>query len=156
MESSKLHCKTSSPNCLGCHGNPRLPRQHQVLPAPWNRALRSRWWVLRHRLHHRFTDTDSDPYSANKGLFYSHVGWIFVKEEYPKLKLIDKRDLDNDPVVSFQHRYFIPLAVVGGLVLPAATGQVWFGSWIEGLVWGGIIARIGIWHCTYLPPIPRI
>jgi len=107
-----------------------------------------RWWVLRHRLHHRFTDTESDPYSANKGLFYSHVGWIFVKEEYPKLKLIDKHDLDNDSVVRFQHCYFVPLAVVGGLVLPAVIGQFWFGSWIEGLLWGGIIARIAIWHCT--------
>jgi len=113
--------------------------------------ISGRWWVLRHRLHHRFTDTESDPYSANKGLFYSHVGWIFVKEDYPKLRLVDKRDLDNDPVVRFQHCYFVPLAVFGGLVLPALVGQFWFGSWIEGLLWGGIIARIAIWHCTCFP-----
>ena len=110
-----------------------------------------RWWVLRHRLHHRFTDTESDPYSAVKGLFYSHVGWIFVKEEYPALKLVDKSDLDGDLVVRFQHRWFVILASMGGLLLPAIMGHFWFGSWKLGIIWGGIIARIAIWHCTYLP-----
>jgi len=109
------------------------------------------WWVLRHRLHHRFTDTESDPYSAKKGLFYSHVGWIFVKEHYPKLALVDKSDLDNDPVVRFQHKWFVTLALTGGILVPALVGKVWIGSWIEGVIWGGIIARIAIWHCTYLP-----
>jgi stearoyl-CoA desaturase (Delta-9 desaturase) len=71
------------------------------------------------------------------------------------LKLVDKRDLDEDPVVRFQHHYFVPLAVVSGLVLPAVMGQLWCGSWIDGLLWGGIIARIGIWHCTYPPDLSR-
>ena len=26
----------------------------------------ARWWVLKHRLHHRFTDTEQDPYDATK------------------------------------------------------------------------------------------
>jgi hypothetical protein len=30
---------------------------------------------------------------------------------------------------------------------------LWCGSWTEGLLWGGIIARIGIWHCTYPPDL---
>jgi stearoyl-CoA desaturase (Delta-9 desaturase) len=111
-----------------------------------------RWWVLRHRLHHRFTDTESDPYSADKGLFYSHVGWIFVKVEYPALKFVDKSDLDHDPVVRFQHRWFVVLAVFGGLLLPALVGQLWIGNWREGFIWGGIISRIAIWHCTYPYP----
>ena len=110
-----------------------------------------RWWVLRHRLHHRFTDTDSDPYDATKGLWFSHVGWIFVKTEYPKLRIIDKRDLDNDVVVSLQHRYFIPLATLGGFILPAAIGKIWLNDWIQGLLWGGIYARIAIWHSTSGP-----
>jgi stearoyl-CoA desaturase (delta-9 desaturase) len=108
------------------------------------------WWVLRHRLHHCFTDTESDPYSADKGLFYSHVGWIFVKERYAALKLVDKRDLDQDPVVRFQHQWFVPLALLGGLLLPALVGHYWIGNWKEGIIWGGFVARIAIWHCTYI------
>jgi len=115
------------------------------------RFLTARWWALRHRLHHRYTDTESDPYSADRGLFYSHVGWIFVKQEYPKLRLVDKSDLDRDPVVRFQHRFFVPLALAGGLLLPALIGHLWIGSWAEGYLWGGVVARLLIWHCTYVP-----
>ena len=31
-----------------------------------------RWWARDHRAHHRYTDTDKDPYSVRKGLLYSH------------------------------------------------------------------------------------
>lgn len=105
--------------------------------------------MLRHRLHHRYTDTDSDPYSASKGLLWSHMGWIFVQARYPALKLVDKSDLDRDPVVRFQHRWFIPLALFGGLIIPALLGKYWIGDWKEGILWGGFVARLAIWHCTY-------
>ena len=60
-----------------------------------------RWWVQRHRLHHRFTDTDDDPYNATRGFYFSHIGWIFEKPFYRKLKDIDMRDLDKDAGKSF-------------------------------------------------------
>src|SRR5271154_5212669 len=145
MESSKFHSKAPFTNNTSSNGNTWISRKHKV----WSFILStySRWWVLRHRLHHRFTDTDSDPYSADKGLFYSHVGWIFVKEKYPALKLVDRSDLDRDPVVRFQHRWFVPMALSGGLLLPVLIGKYWIGSWKEGILWGGFVARIGIWHC---------
>ncbi|KAL8714721.1 MAG: hypothetical protein Q9225_006504 [Loekoesia sp. 1 TL-2023] len=31
-----------------------------------------RWWARDHRAHHRYTDTDKDPYSVRKGLLYSY------------------------------------------------------------------------------------
>lgn len=33
-----------------------------------------KWWVLRHRLHHRYTDTEHDPYNSQRGFYYSHMG----------------------------------------------------------------------------------
>lgn len=81
------------------------------------------------------------------------MGWIFFKEEYPLLQLVDKSDLDADSVVRFQHKYFILLAVVVGLVLPTIVGQILLGSWSQGLLWGGIIARLCIWHATYIHPL---
>jgi stearoyl-CoA desaturase (Delta-9 desaturase) len=148
MESSKFYCQISPANSISRYGYAWISREYKVKTA--QSYINSRWWVLRHRLHHRFTDTESDPYSAEKGLFYSHVGWIFVKEQYPALKLVDKSDLDSDPVVRFQHRWFVPLALCGGLFLPAFIGKFWIGNWEEGLIWGGVIARIAIWHCTYV------
>lgn len=76
------------------------------------------------------------------------MGWIFIKEEYPLLKFVNKSDLDDEFVVRFQHKYFIPLALSAGLVLPAIFGHVWLGSWLQGLLWGGVIARALIWHST--------
>jgi len=108
-----------------------------------------KWWVLRHRLHHRYTDTDSDPYSAHRGLFFSHVGWIFLKSHYPKMENVDQSDLNADPVVRFQHKYFIPMALSYVLILQPLIGYLWFGDAVSGLLWGGIIGRVAIWHCTF-------
>ncbi|KAI0283721.1 hypothetical protein BGY98DRAFT_1105800 [Russula aff. rugulosa BPL654] len=109
-----------------------------------------KWWCLRHRLHHRFTDDEeNDPYCATRGLLFSHVGWIFFKPKYPKLHLIERNDLEDDPVVRWQHRYFGPIAVVSGIVLPTMLGAA-FGNAIAGFIYPGLVARILIWHCTFL------
>lgn len=112
-----------------------------------------RWWVLRHRLHHRFTDTEDDPYSAKKGLLFSHMGWIFRKPKYEKLKLVDRSDLDRDRVVNFQHKYYIPISVVIGFALPHFLSAYIFkcnthSTW-DGLIWGGFVSRLVIWHLTF-------
>lgn len=107
-----------------------------------------KWWVLRHRLHHRFTDTDSDPYNAKEGLFHSHVGWIFRKPNYPRMGLIDKKDLDIDPVVRFQHKHYVPLTLFLGIVLPTLIGAS-YGDTMGGFIWGGIVSTVFIWHFTF-------
>ncbi|TIA82543.1 hypothetical protein E3P89_00885 [Wallemia ichthyophaga] len=109
-----------------------------------------KWWVVRHRLHHRFTDDPvHDPYSAQLGLFWSHCGWIYYKRAYPRMKMIDKGDLESDPVVRFQHRHYIPIALTAGLLLPAVAARQW-GDALGGFVWGGLVARLLIWHCTFM------
>ena len=46
----------------------------------------------------RYTDDPAhDPYAATNGLFYSHMGWIFYKPTYEKMKLIEQDDLNRDP-----------------------------------------------------------
>jgi stearoyl-CoA desaturase (Delta-9 desaturase) len=39
-----------------------------------------RWWAYNHRAHHRYVDTELDPYNARKGLIHSHIGWLILKE----------------------------------------------------------------------------
>ncbi|WWC64975.1 uncharacterized protein I303_107589 [Kwoniella dejecticola CBS 10117] len=108
------------------------------------------WWVLRHRLHHRFTDSDAhDPYSASKGLWFSHCGWIFRKRNYSRMSLIERSDLLEDPVVQFQHKNFVPMAFFLGWVVPTMIAGFGWNDWIGGLVWGGTIARLLIWHTTF-------
>lgn len=72
-----------------------------------------KWWCLRHRLHHRFTDDPvHDPYAATRGLFYSHMGWIFFKPTYERMGLVERDDLEKDPVVVLQHKYYGPLSII--------------------------------------------
>ncbi|CAG8492503.1 6124_t:CDS:2 [Funneliformis mosseae] len=107
-----------------------------------------KWWVLRHRIHHRWTDTKDDPYSAAEGFWFSHMGWIFKKPHYPKMKLIDASDLNADPVVRFQHKHYVPLALVSGFALPTLIGALW-GDALGGFLYGGILSRVVIWHSTF-------
>lgn len=109
-----------------------------------------KWWVLRHRLHHRFTDdVEHDPYAASRGLLFSHMGWIFWKPKYERLAIIEKGDLERDPVVRIQHRYYVPIAIFFGLVCPTLIAMAW-GDAMGGYIWGGVIARLLIWHCTFM------
>ena len=39
-------------------------------------------WAANHRSHHQFVDdNDRDPYSAGRGLWFSHIGWMLRR--YP-------------------------------------------------------------------------
>ncbi|KDQ63229.1 hypothetical protein JAAARDRAFT_53456 [Jaapia argillacea MUCL 33604] len=109
-----------------------------------------KWWCLRHRLHHRFTDDPQhDPYAATRGLLFSHMGWIFYKPSYSRMELVDREDLDSDPVVRLQHKYFVPLAVVFGFGLPILAGSFWNDA-LGAFIWAGLVSRLLIWHCTFL------
>ncbi|KAI0756344.1 hypothetical protein C8Q80DRAFT_24607 [Daedaleopsis nitida] len=109
-----------------------------------------KWWCLRHRLHHRFTDDPRhDPYAATKGFFWSHMGWIFFKSQYERLKTIESDDLDCDIVVRMQHKYYIPMALTMGFVFPSVIGLAWKDP-VGSYIYGGLVSRLLIWHCTFL------
>ncbi|KAI0094421.1 fatty acid desaturase-domain-containing protein [Irpex rosettiformis] len=108
-----------------------------------------RWWTLRHRLHHRYTDDPVyDPYAATRGLLWSHMGWIFFKPTYEKMSLVEKDDLDRDSIVCWQHRNYILLALTTGFALPTFMGWLW-GDAAGAFIWGGLVVRVAVWHCTF-------
>ncbi|KAF8131560.1 hypothetical protein EV363DRAFT_1330374 [Boletus edulis] len=109
-----------------------------------------KWWCLRHRLHHRFTDDlVHDPYAATRGLFYSHMGWIFFKPRYERINTVDQEDLDSDFLVRFQHKYYVPIALILSFVVPVLLGYSW-GDPVGAFIYGGLLTRIAIWHATFL------
>ncbi|KIP11139.1 hypothetical protein PHLGIDRAFT_100083 [Phlebiopsis gigantea 11061_1 CR5-6] len=97
-----------------------------------------KWWVLRHRLHHVRSPANHQWYAATRGLVWSHIGWIFYKQHYARLYLIEKEDLEDDPVVRFQHEHYIPLAVLTSFVVPALIGNLW-GDALGAFIWGGLV-----------------
>lgn len=48
-------------------------------------------------------------------------------------------------VVRFQHKYYVPIALFSGLVLPYLIGKYGWDDGLGGLVWGGAVARLLIW-----------
>lgn len=110
----------------------------------------ARKWVIDHRLHHRYVDQDKDPYSINKGFWYAHFFWMCLKEEWRDSNLSKPyvRDLDKDPLIVFQDRHYIPIAILSCFVMPALVGWA-FGSWVGGLLFGGLIRMVVVHHFTF-------
>ncbi|KAJ3620318.1 hypothetical protein MTP99_004279 [Tenebrio molitor] len=81
-------------------------------------------WCRDHRVHHKYSDTDSDPHNASRGFFYSHMGWLMCKKQEvvtSKGKKLDLSDLEADPVVMFQRKYYWYLAPVIAFLMPATV-----------------------------------
>jgi stearoyl-CoA desaturase (delta-9 desaturase) len=102
-------------------------------------------WGSQHRTHHRYVDdVDQDPYSAKRGFWFSHMGWIL--RDYPSGRndFTNAKDLERDPIVMFQHRYYLLLTLAMNIGLPVALG------WAAGDVWGvfllGGLLRLVINH----------
>ncbi|QRV77323.1 stearoyl-CoA desaturase (delta-9 desaturase) [Ceratobasidium sp. AG-Ba] len=62
---------------------------------------------------------------------------------------IEKHDLEADPVARFQHKFYIPIAVLFGLVAPSLVANLWDDA-IGGFLYAGVITRIFVWHCTFM------
>ena len=65
-------------------------------------------WATDHRVHHKYVDTDADPHSSRRGLFFSHVGWLFLEREpefVEKYNKMDFSDLHADKALMFQKKY---------------------------------------------------
>ena len=100
------------------------------------------WWAGKHRLHHKYSDTDQDLHSPVKhGFWYSHVLWIFAKpgrtadyslikdfQKYPELVWLEKRER-------------LPPFVLGVLVWAVA-------GW-SGLFVGFFLSTVLLFHGTF-------
>jgi stearoyl-CoA desaturase (delta-9 desaturase) len=106
-------------------------------------------WCSGHRTHHlHVDDVDLDPYSAKRGFWFSHIGWML--REYPSGRpdFTNIPDLRRDPMLAFQHRFYIPLVLVTNIGFPLAAG------WLVGDVWGtfilaGVLRLVVQHHVTF-------
>ncbi|PWW71604.1 hypothetical protein C7212DRAFT_338899 [Tuber magnatum] len=108
-----------------------------------------RWWSRDHRAHHRFTDTDKDPYSVRKGLLYSHMGWMILKQNPKRIGRTDISDLNEDPVVVWQHKNYLAVVIFMGLVFPSLVAGLGWGDWVGGFVYAGILRIFFVQQATF-------
>ncbi|KAI2610270.1 delta-9 fatty acid desaturase [Hypoxylon fragiforme] len=108
-----------------------------------------RWWSKGHRSHHRYTDTEKDPYSVNKGLLYSHMGWLVLKQDHRRIGRSDVTDLDADPVVVWQHTNYLKSVITMSLIFPTVVCGLGWGDWAGGFIYGGILRIFFVQQATF-------
>lgn len=106
-------------------------------------------WARNHRSHHRYTDTDRDPHSVRKGVLYSHIGWMVMKQNPKRIGRTDVSDLHADPVVVWQHRHYLKVLVTMGLAVPTLVAGLGWGDWSGGFVYAGILRIFFIQQATF-------
>ena len=106
-------------------------------------------WCAGHRLHHRHVDDIyQDPYSAKRGFWFSHIGWML--KNYPSGHYDYKNipDLKADPVLVAQDKYYALWILLANIGLPALFG--WMVCDVVGtLVLAGLLRLVLSHHFTF-------
>jgi stearoyl-CoA desaturase (delta-9 desaturase) len=106
-------------------------------------------WSAGHRIHHRFIDDpERDPYCARRGFWFSHIGWMLrnYPSGDPDLKFV--RELQSDPLVAFQHRHYLALALGMNIGVPILMGWA-FGDIVGTVLLAGVLRLVISHHLTF-------
>ncbi|MBM7424130.1 fatty acid desaturase [Spongiibacter marinus] len=106
-------------------------------------------WASGHRRHHRHVDdVEHDPYSAKRGLWFSHIGWML--RDYPASAedFSNARDLQRDKIVMWQHRNYLALVIIMNF-LPALALGVITGNMLEHILLAGVLRLVVSHHTTF-------
>jgi stearoyl-CoA desaturase (Delta-9 desaturase) len=107
-------------------------------------------WASDHRRHHQHVDdNDRDPYSAGRGFWFSHMGWIL--RDYPSGRedFSNIKDLQQDPILRWQHKHYLTLVILMNIGLPALLGFI-NGDIIGSLLLAGLLRLVLSQHVTWL------
>ena len=109
-------------------------------------------WCSDHRNHHKGTDSETDPYSASRGFWYSHMVWVMIEEDKFVNDFTNVKDLQTSKIIRWQHRNIFLIGAISGLALPAAIGYLIGGiaTAVGCLVWGGLVRVVFVHHGTFL------
>ncbi|XP_045456839.1 acyl-CoA Delta(11) desaturase-like [Melitaea cinxia] len=107
-------------------------------------------WVRDHRVHHKYSDTEADPHNANRGLFFSHIGWLMMKKNEQVLrrgKQMDMSDITDDPLLQFYNKYFSYLKLLFCYILPLFINVCLLGeTWQCSIAWQWFIRFLSMFH----------
>lgn len=91
-------------------------------------------WARDHRVHHKYSETDADPHNATRGFFFSHIGWLLCRKHpdvIEKGKKLDTADLEADPVLHYQRKYYMLLMPIFCFLLPTTIPMYVWGETLK-------------------------
>lgn len=103
-------------------------------------------WSSGHRDHHRYVDTDLDPYSIKKGFWYAHIGWMTLWKQRPDYTNV--KDLLKNKLVMHQHDHYVAWGVVAGILFPVLLGFL-SGHALGALVFSVCVRLTFVYHATW-------
>ncbi|XP_050294239.1 acyl-CoA Delta-9 desaturase-like isoform X2 [Anthonomus grandis grandis] len=111
-------------------------------------------WVRDHRQHHKYSDTDADPHNANRGFFFSHVGWLMSRKHpavIAKGRTIDMSDMEADWLVMFQKEHYKVLYTIFAIFIPTVVPVfLWNESWWNSFFAAYMFRSILVLNITWL------
>jgi stearoyl-CoA desaturase (Delta-9 desaturase) len=103
-------------------------------------------WAADHRVHHTHVDEPRDPYNITKGFWWAHIFWIFFENEAPSRTIV--RDLEEDPLVAWQARWYVPVGLGVAFGIPLLVGLA-TGNVLGCLLIGGVLRVVVSHHTTF-------
>tara|TARA_B100001109_G_scaffold94721_2_gene76960 strand:+ start:18363 stop:19523 length:1161 start_codon:yes stop_codon:yes gene_type:complete len=106
-------------------------------------------WSSGHRVHHRHVDdVDLDPYSAKRGLWFSHMGWMIRRYPSGEVNFDNVKNLTKDPIVMWQYKYYLPIALGMNVLIPVALGLMLGDIWGM-ILFAGFLRIVATHHFTF-------
>jgi len=107
-------------------------------------------WCSSHRVHHlHVDDNELDPYSAGRGFWFSHIGWMLRYYPSGNPDFSNARDLERDPLLAFQNRHYLAIALIVNFGLTCAAGLLTGDFWGT-FILAGLLRIVISHHFTFL------
>ncbi len=103
-------------------------------------------WCSGHRDHHRYVDTEKDPYSIKKGFWYAHIGWMTLWQQFPDYNNV--KDLLRNKLVRHQYDHYVAWGAVAGILFPILLGAM-TGHALGALIFSVCLRLTVVYHGTF-------
>ena len=103
-------------------------------------------WIGTHRAHHAHTDKEGDPHDANRGMFWSHMEWLYRDNAAKPIGAELRRlapDLVDIKFYAFLEKTYVWWTVALAFLFLAIGGWSW-------VVWGIFVRIVVTYHITWL------
>lgn len=108
----------------------------------------AKWWVRGHRAHHRYSDTDQDPYGVHEGFFHAHFGWMIFTARF-KPGHVDMTDISKDKYIQFQHKNYPLMFLIFAFVIPILIAGLGWSDWRGGFFYACCVRMTIAHHATF-------